>query len=549
MFTHWAPQGYSRGRWLRRSGACTYRSAVSHQRRWRHASLDPLRQVQGLGRASRFRLVARTFGEPPSDEDLDSDRDWKAAANYDAPATSALSPRLPFMNWENAALCRAEEAWLAEELRIWLDREWEPLAVHREIGEKASKATLAARQQLERRGRRSELGPVLLSVADELERGSTYRVSRESWREAYVNAFDVANKVSDLYMVRFFIDTEVTEQVETNADDPDAVWTSLPLSDTCRCTGLSYEDMVGVQRRAQELGLAIGRTAQDDRLVAARVAQMDTQTNTPTLDDNALYDREYSAEQVESLIESFDDALYRERVVFEALRTKRMVQERGLYGDFALGTNEEYLKAEFPSDKVWGWDPDTNESGPLQPDSKVPRAELVESTPFDGIKGSIRDVHPFDRHVFFMSTLHGDVPNDITNRVVLQSARLANHSQLLDPAFDIEVLLNSDDGIDNDKNPIVVLLNELAVEVAFDALRKPASDKSSDVSTTLVEENTQADDDSDADALLREQIRRDLDLIIETLYGEVATQMALHQRDRGFIVRSAVVRYLASFTW
>jgi hypothetical protein len=45
------------------------------------------------------------------------------------------------------------------------------------------------------------------------------------------------------------------------------------------------------------------------------------------------------------------------------------------------------------------------------------------------------------------------------------------------------------------------------------------------------------------------QIQRDLDLLIETLYGEVAAQVALQEKDRSFRVRSAIVRYLAAFTW
>jgi hypothetical protein len=448
------------------------------------------------------------------------------------------------INWENEALCQAEEAWLAEEVRLWLDREWEPLTVHQEIGEKAAKAALAARKETESGGQRSELGPILLSVATELERGTDYRVSRESWRAAYVNAFDVANKVSDLYMVRFFIDTELSEQTETSSGDADVPGTSLPLADTCRCTGLSYDDMLNVQRRAQELGLAIGRAAQDDHLVAALAKKRRTNSNPQASNDGALYERNYSADQVENLVETFEDALHRERVIFEALRTKRLVQERGLYGDFALGTNEEYVKAEFPSEKVWGWDPDSNKDNGLGSECAESRLEPVEATPFDGINGPIRDVHPFDRHVFFMGTLHGDVPNDIVNRVVTHSARLANHLQLLDPVFEIEALLHGEEKVDQG----IRLLNELAVEVAFGALRNTTDDPSIASSTPFAEKPTQALDD-EADAHLRDQIRRDLDLIIETLYGEIATQIALHQQDRDFLVRAAVVRYLASFTW
>jgi hypothetical protein len=496
-------------------------------------------------------LVARSFGEPPFEGDLDSERDWKAAANYDAPAPSAVSPCFPLLDWQVPSLRAAEERWLAEEVRLWLDREWEPLAAHREIGEKAAKAALDARIALEGSGGTAKFGEVLITVASELERGPNHQVGRDSWREAYVNPFDVANKVSDLYMVRYFVETELTAPAEDESDatDIDSSWTALPLSDTCRCTGLDYEDILAIQKRARDLGLSVGRIAYDKSRLGGQAQVRKNRTDTgasPT--GSSVYERSYAADQVDKTIQSFDDVMYRERVLYEALRTKRLVQERGLYGDFALGCNEEYVKAAFPSDKIWGWDPDPHQQSDARPPSMP-----IESTPFDGIVGSIRDVHPFDRHVFFMGALYGDIPSVVVNRVVSETARLANHTMLLHHDFDVEALLRGVDGTD----AIVDQLNGLSVEVAFRALRPaPAAATSHDDSAAAEAHmaGTQSDAgthaaDADADAELRMQIQRDLDLLIETLYGEVAAQVALQEKDRSFRVRSAIVRYLAAFTW
>uniref|UniRef100_A0A6U2FXN0 Uncharacterized protein n=1 Tax=Hemiselmis andersenii TaxID=464988 RepID=A0A6U2FXN0_HEMAN len=79
-------------------------------------------------------------------------------------------------------------AWLSDEVRQWLDDEWIPRDIHREIGEIAAGAYESARE----RGI-NEAGDILMEVANTMMGVDLY--------EADVGAFDIANKVTDLLLI------------------------------------------------------------------------------------------------------------------------------------------------------------------------------------------------------------------------------------------------------------------------------------------------------------------------------------------------------------
>eukprot|EP01026_Neomeris_dumetosa_P071793 TRINITY_DN7275_c0_g1_i1.p3 TRINITY_DN7275_c0_g1~~TRINITY_DN7275_c0_g1_i1.p3 ORF type:complete len:182 (-),score=30.68 TRINITY_DN7275_c0_g1_i1:227-733(-) len=80
-----------------------------------------------------------------------------------------------------------EKIWIADQVRQWLDDEWTPLEVHEKLGEAAGEAYVKMRETGE-----NELSAVLLGMGSDL--------LSFNYRETFVNAFDVANKVSDLLM-------------------------------------------------------------------------------------------------------------------------------------------------------------------------------------------------------------------------------------------------------------------------------------------------------------------------------------------------------------
>eukprot|EP00283_Hemiselmis_rufescens_P011014 CAMPEP_0173422468 /NCGR_PEP_ID=MMETSP1357-20121228/3164_1 /TAXON_ID=77926 /ORGANISM="Hemiselmis rufescens, Strain PCC563" /LENGTH=340 /DNA_ID=CAMNT_0014385497 /DNA_START=31 /DNA_END=1053 /DNA_ORIENTATION=+ len=78
--------------------------------------------------------------------------------------------------------------WLSDEIRQWLDDEWIPRDIHRDIGEIAAGAYEAAREKGV-----NEAGDILMEVANKMMEVNLY--------EADVGAFDIANKVTDLLLI------------------------------------------------------------------------------------------------------------------------------------------------------------------------------------------------------------------------------------------------------------------------------------------------------------------------------------------------------------
>jgi len=85
-----------------------------------------------------------------------------------------------------------EGSRLARSLAGWLDVEWMPQEVHVRMGESAKRSFVAARESGE-----NTIGPIMIRVAEDLE---------ANWAEydadAFVNAWDIGNYVSDYLMDR-----------------------------------------------------------------------------------------------------------------------------------------------------------------------------------------------------------------------------------------------------------------------------------------------------------------------------------------------------------
>lgn len=72
---------------------------------------------------------------------------------------------------------------------LWLDEEWTPQAVHRDLGAAAGAAYAKLRAAGE-----DEMGGLLLGLSAELQ--------AFNFRECFVGPFDVANKVVEMLMMR-----------------------------------------------------------------------------------------------------------------------------------------------------------------------------------------------------------------------------------------------------------------------------------------------------------------------------------------------------------
>eukprot|EP01023_Acetabularia_acetabulum_P010657 TRINITY_DN1484_c0_g3_i1.p1 TRINITY_DN1484_c0_g3~~TRINITY_DN1484_c0_g3_i1.p1 ORF type:complete len:168 (+),score=27.70 TRINITY_DN1484_c0_g3_i1:12-515(+) len=93
----------------------------------------------------------------------------------------------------------ADKQWISSQIQQWLDDEWTPLEIHGDVGNAAAEAYAKLRDQGE-----DELNSVLLGMGQEL---LTF-----NYRDTFVSAFDVANKVSDMLMMRMGIDVCCTSQ-------------------------------------------------------------------------------------------------------------------------------------------------------------------------------------------------------------------------------------------------------------------------------------------------------------------------------------------------
>lgn len=80
-------------------------------------------------------------------------------------------------------------AGISNQIQTWLDEEWEVLDVHKEVGDEAAAILGRLRASGE-----TDLGSILLSMGAEL--------TPFDFTETYTGPYDVANKVSELLMVR-----------------------------------------------------------------------------------------------------------------------------------------------------------------------------------------------------------------------------------------------------------------------------------------------------------------------------------------------------------
>lgn len=80
-------------------------------------------------------------------------------------------------------------AGIAEQIRVWLNEEWEPLDAHQQLGNETAKIYVQLRQ-----GGENDLGSVLLDLGAAL--------CSFDFSETYTGQYDVANKVAELLMIR-----------------------------------------------------------------------------------------------------------------------------------------------------------------------------------------------------------------------------------------------------------------------------------------------------------------------------------------------------------
>lgn len=85
----------------------------------------------------------------------------------------------------------SERLWVAGVLRLWLDEEWTPLPCHRLIGDKCAAVYIARREAGE-----DDIGSIILAI------GMGLIDDAELWMESFTDSFEVANKLSELLMLR-----------------------------------------------------------------------------------------------------------------------------------------------------------------------------------------------------------------------------------------------------------------------------------------------------------------------------------------------------------
>lgn len=93
-----------------------------------------------------------------------------------------------------------DSEWIAGIIAFWLNEEWTPLDVHADVGIAAGNAYARARRQS------NDMSDLVLSLSTEL--------LPFDFSETFVNAFDVANKVAELLMMRSGIDVCCTSEAD-----------------------------------------------------------------------------------------------------------------------------------------------------------------------------------------------------------------------------------------------------------------------------------------------------------------------------------------------
>lgn len=90
----------------------------------------------------------------------------------------------------------AERKWVSGVLRKWLDEEWTPLDCHVAIGERVSEIYINRRLAGD-----DDIGSIILAI------GTGLIDEIDLWMESFTSSFEVANKLSELLMLR--MDMEV----------------------------------------------------------------------------------------------------------------------------------------------------------------------------------------------------------------------------------------------------------------------------------------------------------------------------------------------------
>ena len=511
--------------------------AVSSDTRWRW-SRSPAR------RTARIPVSLRAgwhSGEPPfplsDDEDerrLDAQR-----LGVEPPAPQPIIPTLGSSS--GTALLEAETAWLIDEMRRWLDTEWEELTVHEEIAKAAAAAAIYYRWRMEAEREPCDVGSLVLAVSTELLAGPHFQVDRETWQKTYVNNFNVGNRVGDLYMIRFHAE----DDDDDDDDDDDGggggggqEYGRRAANDICQCAGISVEDAEAILQRARERGLAVGK--EPPTMPNPGPPQPNPVKRAPR--PRSQFRTTYSKKNTEFALQTSEDAFVREAHFHDVMRMRRMVRERGLYGDLAEAFDTERAEAKYPNSKEWMWAPeppdaksaegadDDDDDEEQEQESPAPD-DIPVDVPFDAWNVGVQDIHEFDRHLFFMYTLYGDLDDVVINRVVNKTAEAAGHHQLLQPRFEMRDLITDDTSLTAEQ------LASFAVDVATGAL--------------IAERRAQGQPLPQGEELetLRKKTADDLDTLVETTYGEELMRMALEEQDPDFAMRSAVVKYLLAVNW
>lgn len=84
-------------------------------------------------------------------------------------------------------------------IAMWLDEEWTPLEVHKELGQAAGDAYVKCRQHGD-----DDVSSLVLSISNEL--------LSFNYRETFTNAFEVGNKVVEMLMMRSGVDVCCTTE-------------------------------------------------------------------------------------------------------------------------------------------------------------------------------------------------------------------------------------------------------------------------------------------------------------------------------------------------
>lgn len=84
-------------------------------------------------------------------------------------------------------------------IALWLDEEWTPLEVHKQLGVATGEAYVRLRQAGE-----NEAGPLLLGLSSEL--------MAFNFRETFTGPFEVANKVIEMLMMDIGTDVCCTSE-------------------------------------------------------------------------------------------------------------------------------------------------------------------------------------------------------------------------------------------------------------------------------------------------------------------------------------------------